>query len=67
MGVDEKSGLVRRAELTPAKVYESEVADGLVLTRAVYADRAYESKIRRKWLKSGHHRTSIKRSFVATS
>ena len=54
VGVDEKSGLVRRAELTPAKVYESEVADGLVCgdEAAVYADRAYESKIRRKWLKS---------------
>jgi len=54
VGVDEKSGTIRRAKFTPAKVYESEVADGLVCgdEAAVYADRAYESKIRRKWLKS---------------
>ncbi len=47
-------GLVRKAALTPAKVYESEVADGLVSVdeRAVYGDRAYESKRRRRWLKS---------------
>ena len=40
--------------LTPAKVYESEVADVLVSgdERAVYGDRAYESNRRRQWLKS---------------
>ncbi len=54
LGVDEKTGTIRRAKLTPAKVYESEVAEELVCgdERAVYADRAYESKIRRQWLKS---------------
>ena len=54
VGVDSGSGLVRKARLTSAKVYESEVADGLVSgdERAVYGDRAYESKGRRKWLKS---------------
>ena len=48
------TGLVSRAVLTPAKVYESEVADGLVSgdERAVYGERAYESKRRRQWLKS---------------
>ncbi len=53
-GVDVGSGLVRRAKLTPAKVYESEVADELVSgdERAVYGDRAYESKRRREWLSS---------------
>ena len=53
LGVDAGTGLVRKAVLTPAKVYESEVADGLVMgdERAVY-DRAYESKRRRQWLKS---------------
>ena len=47
-------GLVRKAALTPAKVYESEVADDLVSgdEQAVYGDRAYESKSRRQWLKS---------------
>lgn len=54
LGVDEGTGLVRKAVLTPAKVYESEVADGLVSgdEEAVYGDRAYESKSRRRWLKS---------------
>ena len=54
LGVDAGTGLVRKAALTPAKVYESEVADGLVSgdERAVYGDRAYESKRRRRWLKS---------------
>ena len=54
LGVDAGTGLVRKAVLTPAKVYESEVADSLVRgdERAVYGDRAYESKRRRQWLKS---------------
>ena len=54
LGVDVGSGLVRKASLTPGKVYESEVADGLVSgdERAVYGDRAYESNRRRQWLKS---------------
>lgn len=54
IGVDERSGLIRRAELTSAKVYESEVADRLICgdERAVYADRGYEKKERRKRLKA---------------
>lgn len=54
LGVDEGSGLVRRAVLTPAKVYESQVADDLICgdERAVYADRAYEHKDRRRRLKA---------------
>ena len=46
IGVDAGTGLVRMAVLTPAKVYESEVADDLISgdERAVYGDRAYESK-----------------------
>ena len=53
LGVDEATLLVRRAVLTPANVYESEVADTLVSgdERAVYGDRAYESKRRRQWLR----------------
>lgn len=54
VGVDQGSGLIRSRLLTPAKTYESEVADELVLCdeAAVYADKAYEHKDRRRWLKS---------------
>ena len=54
VGVDEGTGLVRKAVLTPAKAYESEVADELISgdERAVYGDRPYESKQRRARLKS---------------
>ena len=54
IGVDQGTGLVRKAALTPAKVNESEVADQLISgdEGAVYGDRAYESKQRRKRLKS---------------
>ena len=48
------SGLVRRAVLTSAKVYESTVADRLICgdEKAVYGDRAYEHKERRARLKA---------------
>jgi len=54
LGVDADTGVVRRAVLTPANVYESEVADTLVSgdEQAVYADRAYESTRRRQWLRA---------------
>lgn len=54
IGMDEVSGIVRRAVFTPARVYESEVAEALVAgdERAVYADRAYEKKTRRAALKA---------------
>lgn len=53
-GVDEISGLVRKVILTGAQVNESVVADALICgdEKAVYADKGYESKIRRKWLKA---------------
>lgn len=53
-GVDQDTGLIRRAELTAAKVAESEVADRLISgdERAVYADKAYEHKHRRRRLKA---------------
>lgn len=53
IGVDQGSGLIRSRVLTPAKTYESEVADALVLgdEKAVYADKAYEKKARRQALK----------------
>lgn len=54
VGVDRGSGLVRRAVLTSAKVYESEVAERLILgdEGAVYGDRAYEHQGRRARLKA---------------
>lgn len=54
VGVDQGSGLIRSRKLTPAKVYESEVADDLVLgdEGAVYADKAYEKHSRRAALKA---------------
>lgn len=54
IGVDQGSGLIRSRVLTPAKVYESEVADALILgdERAVYADKAYEKKARRASLRA---------------
>lgn len=54
LGVDAKSRLIRRAVLTPAHVNESEVADTLISgdERAVYADKAYESKARRARLRA---------------
>ena len=44
IGVDACTGIVRKAEFTPAKVYESEVADGLVSgdERAVYGIVVWE-------------------------
>jgi IS5 family transposase len=54
LAVDEGSGLIRRALLTSARTYESEVADDLILgdEAAVYADKAYEHKERRARLKT---------------
>ena len=54
LGVDAESGLIRHAVLTPAHVNESEVADTLISgdERAVYADKAYESKARRARLQA---------------
>lgn len=54
IGIDQHSGLIRSRRLTPAKTYESEVADDLVLgdERAVYADKAYEKRTRREALKA---------------
>ncbi len=54
VGVDQGSDLIRSRKLTPAKVYESEVADELVLgdERSVYADKAYEKHSRRAALEA---------------
>lgn len=54
VGVDEGSGLIRQALVTPARTQDGEAADALVSgdEAAVYADRAYESKVRRAGLKA---------------
>jgi IS5 family transposase len=54
IGVDQGSGLIRSRKLTPAKTYESEVAEALVIgdEGAVYADKAYEKAARRAALKA---------------
>lgn len=54
LGVDQGSGLIRSRAVTPAKTYESEVADDLILgdERAVYADKAYEKRARREALRA---------------
>jgi IS5 family transposase len=51
--VDEGSGLVRRATMTPADVHDSVPADDLVQgdEQAVYADKAYDSEARRAGLR----------------
>ena len=54
IGADEGTGIVRRARLTPAKIWESEVADALISgdEAAVYGDKAYEKAARRARLKA---------------
>nr|WP_319385775.1 IS5 family transposase [uncultured Roseibium sp.] len=54
VAVDQGSGVIRQAILTPAKTSESEVADDLICgdEQAVYADKAYEHKERRARLKA---------------
>lgn len=51
-GVDKGSGLVRRVVVTPANVNDTVVADELVMgdEAAVYADKAYDKRERRKEL-----------------
>ncbi len=50
IGVDAGSGLIRRVVLTSAKIWESTVAEQLICgdEAAVYGDRAYEHKARRR-------------------
>ena len=53
IGVDEKSGLIRKAVFTAANVNDTEVADELISgdEKAVYADRAYDTHERKQRLK----------------
>ncbi len=54
LGADQTSGLIRKAQLTPASVNDTEAADALIMgdEAAVYADKAYASKARRTRLKA---------------
>lgn len=54
VGVDEGSGLIRKAVFTPARTQDNEMAEALISgdERAVYADRIYESRARRAGLKA---------------
>lgn len=54
VAVDEGSGLIRGAIMTSARVNDTVPADGLIQgdEKAVYADKAYESKARRGRLKA---------------
>jgi len=54
VGVDQDSGLIRTAKLTPASVHDSRMLEPLLSgdEQAVYADKAYDSKARRKRLRA---------------
>lgn len=53
IGADQGSHLIRRVALTPANINESSVADALICgdERAVYGDKGYENKRRRRQLR----------------
>ena len=52
MGVDDGSGIIRKAEMTPASTHDSRVFEELLSgdERAVYADKAYDDTARRERL-----------------
>lgn len=54
IAVDEGSGLIRKALLTPASVHDSLRADALIMgdEAAVYADRAYAKTARRRQIRA---------------
>jgi len=53
VGVDDGSGIIRKAEMTPASTHDSRVFEELLSgdERAVYADKAYDDTARRQKLK----------------
>ena len=53
LGVDQGTRLIRVAQITPANVNETSVADALIRgdERAVYADKAYQTQARRERLR----------------
>ena len=56
VGVDADSGLIRKAEMTPANVHDTKVFETLLSgdEKSVYADKAYDSRARRKRLKKAN-------------
>lgn len=54
VAMDAGSGLIRAAELTPANVNDTEMAEALITgdEKAVYGDKAYDSQTRRRRLKA---------------
>jgi transposase, IS5 family len=54
VAVDLGSGIIRRARLSTAKVADTSMGEALILgdEAAVYADKAYDTKARRAWLKA---------------
>jgi transposase, IS5 family len=64
VALDMTSRIVRRVTLTPANINETSCADALICgdERAVYADKAYDSKARRAALKArGIHNRIMRR------
>ncbi len=63
VGVDQGSGLIRRALVTPANVHDSAAGDELICgdEKKVYADKAYHSHERRERLRKAGIRDGIMR------
>lgn len=63
VGVDQGSGLIRRALVTPANVHDSAAADGLICgdEKKVFADKAYHSQERRERLRRAGIKDGIMR------
>ena len=61
IAMDQDSRIVRRVMLTPANVNDTVPADALICgdEGTVYADKAYSTKARRKWLKAQRIRDGI--------
>jgi IS5 family transposase len=63
VGVDQGSGLIRTVITTPANVNDTTPADNLIRgdERAVYADKAYDTKARRARLKANRVKARLMR------
>jgi len=63
VGVDQGSGLIRRALVTPANVHDSAAGDALICgdERKVFADKAYHSQERRERLRAAGIKDGIMR------
>jgi transposase, IS5 family len=61
IGIDQGSGIIRSRQLTGAKTNETVCADALIMgdERAVYADKAYDTKARRTAIKARHAKDRI--------